>query len=53
MWMVRLFPASILVLFFGLGLEAAWSCMVADLVVRGVLNLIRFKRGHWIDSWKG
>jgi len=53
MWVVRLFPASILVLVLGLGLEAAWSCMVADLVVRGVLNLVRFTRGRWMDSWKG
>ncbi len=52
MWAVRLLPASILILVFGFGLKAAWSCMVADLVVRGVLNILRFTRGHWMDSWK-
>jgi len=53
MWGVRLIPASILILAFGFGLEAAWSCMLADLVVRGMLNLYRFRKGTWVDSWKG
>jgi putative MATE family efflux protein len=52
MWLVRLLPASILILGFGFGLEAAWGCMVADLVVRGSLNYYRYRRGQWIDAWK-
>ncbi len=52
MWIVRLLPASVLILGFGFGLEAAWICMVADLVVRGMLNYFRYKRGPWIDAWR-
>ncbi|PKL21027.1 MAG: MATE family efflux transporter [Spirochaetae bacterium HGW-Spirochaetae-4] len=52
MWVVRLIPASILILGFGFGLEAAWGCMVADLVVRGLLNYRRYRKGTWIDAWK-
>jgi len=52
MWIVRLIPASILILGFGFGLEAAWGCMVADLVVRGLLNYHRYRKGTWIDAWK-
>lgn len=52
MWLVRLIPASILILGFGFGLEAAWGCMVADLLVRGSLNYYRYKKGLWVDAWK-
>jgi putative MATE family efflux protein len=52
MWIVRLIPATILIYFFNFGLEAAWLCMVADLVVRGLLNFYRYKRGNWVDVWK-
>ncbi|MDX9935201.1 MAG: MATE family efflux transporter, partial [Sphaerochaetaceae bacterium] len=52
MWVVRLLPAAILINVFGFGLEAAWSCMVADLFVRGLLIFRRFLKGKWIDSWK-
>lgn len=52
MWAVRLVPASILILVFGFGLEAAWMCMVADLVVRGLLNYRRYRLGSWVDVWK-
>ncbi|MDD4220628.1 MAG: MATE family efflux transporter [Sphaerochaetaceae bacterium] len=53
MWGVRLLPATLLILVFGFGLEAAWSCMVADLVVRGLLNYRRYRKGTWIDTWRG
>jgi putative MATE family efflux protein len=52
MWIVRLIPATILIYFFNFGLETAWLCMVADLVVRGLLNFYRYKRGNWVDVWK-
>lgn len=52
MWLVRLGPAAILILGFGIGLEAAWACMVADLVVRGLLNYYRYKKGTWINAWR-
>jgi Na+-driven multidrug efflux pump len=53
MWIVRILPASILILAFNFGLEAAWSCMVADLVVRGLLNYYRYHKREWITAWKG
>ncbi len=53
MWVVRILPASILVLVFNFGLEAAWSCMVADLVVRGLLNYYRYHKRQWLTAWKG
>ncbi|MGI6467372.1 MAG: MATE family efflux transporter [Sphaerochaetaceae bacterium] len=52
MWLIRLLPATILILYFDFGLMAAWSCMVADLVVRGLLNLYRYKKGDWLEAWK-
>lgn len=52
MWLVRLGPAAILILGFGIGLEAAWGCMVADLVVRGLLNYYRYRKGTWIHAWR-
>ena len=52
MWLVRLVPASILILGFGASLEVAWMCMVADLVVRGLLNYRRYRKGTWVDVWK-
>jgi putative MATE family efflux protein len=52
MWLVRLVPASILILGFGIGLEAAWGCMVADLVVRGLLNYRRYRMGTYLDAWR-
>jgi Na+-driven multidrug efflux pump len=53
MWAVRILPASILVLVFNLGLEAAWACMVADLAVRGLLNYYRYRKKEWLTAWKG
>ncbi|NCB01104.1 MAG: MATE family efflux transporter [Spirochaetia bacterium] len=52
MWIVRLLPAYILITFFNGNLVIAWSCMVADLFVRGLLNLYRYKKGQWVDVWK-
>jgi putative MATE family efflux protein len=52
MWLVRLIPASILIIGFNYGLEAAWGCMVADLVVRGFLNYRRYHHNQWTTAWK-
>ncbi|MGI6433285.1 MAG: MATE family efflux transporter [Sphaerochaetaceae bacterium] len=52
MWGVRLLPASILILGFNKGLEAAWMCMVADLIIRGALNWRRYRIGSWVDAWR-
>jgi putative MATE family efflux protein len=50
MWIVRLLPAAILIFVFDLGLEAAWSCMVADLCIRGLLNLRRVMKNRWLTT---
>ncbi len=52
MWLVRLFPAFIIVTFFGGTLTVLWVCMVADLVVRGSLNFYRYRTGSWIEFWE-
>lgn len=52
MWGVRILNASLFILVFGWGLEAAWGCMVADLVVRGVLHYHRYRKGNWMYAWK-
>ncbi len=51
MWVVRLLPAYIFITFFNGDLVVAWSCMVADLFVRGLLNFYRYKKGQWVDVW--
>ena len=52
MWGVRLLPAFIMVTFFGGSLMVLWVCMVADLVVRGLLNFYRYRTGSWIEFWE-
>lgn len=52
MWGIRLGIAYILAYPCGLGLLGAWCGMVADVVVRGVLSLIRYARGKWVHSWR-
>lgn len=51
MWGVRLGLAYILSHIFGLGLFGAWIAMVSDLVVRGLLCLLRYKKGNWSQAW--
>ena len=50
-WGVRLGLADILSHIFGLGLSGAWIAMVSDLVVRGLLCLLRYKKGNWSQVW--
>ncbi|HHX75385.1 MAG TPA: MATE family efflux transporter [Firmicutes bacterium] len=47
MWCIRLVLAWFLVNRLGLGLAGAWSAMVLDLWVRGILILLRFRSGRW------
>ena len=49
MWIVRLIPATILIYFFNFGLETAWLCMVADLVVRGLHFTVRGVLGRCLE----
>jgi putative MATE family efflux protein len=51
MWFVRLLPAFIIITYFNGTLLVGWVCMVADLVVRGLLNLHRYRSGKWLDVW--
>ena len=47
MWCVRIFGAWLFGFVFGLGALAIFWAMVADLFVRSVLLLIRFRKGKW------
>lgn len=47
MWCVRIFGAWLFGFVFGFGALAIFWAMVADLFVRSVLLLIRFKKGKW------
>ncbi len=47
MMLIRVGLAWILVTQLGLGLMGAWSAMVLDFWVRGILTFLRFRSGHW------
>ncbi|MEO8456669.1 MAG: MATE family efflux transporter [Chloroflexota bacterium] len=46
-WIVRLIPAYLLALHFGLGAQGAWLAAVADISVRALLMAWRFRQGKW------
>lgn len=48
MWAVRVPLACLLVLKLGFGLEGIWGAMAADLVLRGILCTLRWRRGEWM-----
>lgn len=47
MWPVRLGLALLFIKVFDLGLVGAWSAMVIDLWVRGIITFLRFRSGRW------
>ena len=47
MWGVRILGTFICLKFFGLGLTAAWACMIAHNILLGTLLTIRYLRGKW------
>ncbi len=47
MWGVRILATYVCLSKFGLGLVAAWGCMIAHNIVLGMLLLIRYLRGKW------
>ncbi|MDO4741122.1 MAG: MATE family efflux transporter [Eubacteriales bacterium] len=47
MWGFRILGSFLLLRVFGLGLEAAWACMILHNVFLGVMFTIRYKRGTW------
>jgi putative MATE family efflux protein len=46
-WVVRLVPAYLLAVTFGLGVPGAWVMAVADITVRAGLMFARFRMGRW------
>ena len=47
MWMVRILGTVLVLNVFHQGLNAVWTCMVAENTARGVCYLIRYLRGRW------
>jgi putative MATE family efflux protein len=46
-WVVRLVPAYMLAIVFGLGVPGAWAAAVMDISMRAVLMFLRFRQGGW------
>ena len=47
MWGVRIFGTFVTVKCMGMGLRAAWGCMIAHNAALAVLMIIRYRRGSW------
>jgi MATE family multidrug resistance protein len=46
-WLIRLPLAYLFALVFHWGLMGAWTAMVIDMSLRGLLNFLRFRGGRW------
>jgi putative MATE family efflux protein len=46
-WIVRLIPAYLMAITFGLGVPGAWLAAILDINTRAVLMFLRFRRGRW------
>jgi putative MATE family efflux protein len=46
-WIVRLVPAYLLAITFGLGVPGAWIAAVLDINSRALLMWLRFRHGRW------
>ncbi len=46
-WIVRLIPAYLLAITFGLGVPGAWLAAISDISVRATIMFFRFRRGKW------
>lgn len=51
MWLIRIPLAWVIVKFTSWGLAGVWGAMVIDLVVRGIMSLVRYRKGTWIKAW--
>jgi putative MATE family efflux protein len=51
MWVVRLPLAWFLLAFTDLGLSCVWIAMMTDLNIRGIVSLVYYRRGKWMDRW--
>lgn len=49
MWLVRLPICFIMTRYTTLGLTGAWIGMAGDLTVRGLVSLIVYRTGHWLE----
>ncbi len=47
MWTIRIPVGFVMVRYFGLGLIGAWIGMMTDMIMRMLINLIRFRSGKW------
>lgn len=46
-WIVRLVPAYLLAITFGLGVPGAWVAAIVDINIRALLMFLRFRKGRW------
>jgi Na+-driven multidrug efflux pump len=46
-WIVRLVPAYLLAITFGMGVPGAWIAAIIDINTRSLLMLLRFRQGKW------
>ena len=47
MWAVRIAGTFICIRYFGLGLVAAWGCMISHNLLLFVLYVLYYARGRW------
>ena len=50
MWGVRIPLSYLLTVVMGMGLTGIWIAMCLDLNFRGLICLLRFRRGEWADK---
>ncbi len=46
-WLVRLVPAYLLAITFGMGVPGAWLAAILDINTRAAIMFLRFRRGKW------
>jgi Na+-driven multidrug efflux pump len=46
-WLIRLIPAYLLAITFGLGVPGAWVAAILDINIRAMLMFLRFRLGRW------
>ena len=50
MWVVRVGGGYLLGTVLGLGIQGVWLAMSLDWLVRGIVNLLRFRSRHWLKE---
>jgi putative MATE family efflux protein len=46
-WIIRLVPAYLLAITFGLGVPGAWVAAIFDINLRALMMFLRFRQGRW------